>query len=196
SDTNSVKLYHPGHYLTWPPTENVIVWEITDKEGNNIAKETFTNSSDFLFSHNISLTDTMNVSALLTNDSVGVACFIEDQLYWKITEVLPGIFLGRWSILKGNVGVDVTNTANVEELRSRVDDNLISIYPNPAKDQITVSSSMTIDSYRIFNSLGQIVMNGNLTDRLINIESLNSGSYFIVFEQLNSSRTYHKKIIK
>ena len=30
SDTNMVDIYHPGHYLTWPPEENVIVWEITD----------------------------------------------------------------------------------------------------------------------------------------------------------------------
>ena len=28
SDTGLVKLYHPGHYLTWPQNENIIVWEI------------------------------------------------------------------------------------------------------------------------------------------------------------------------
>ena len=28
SDTGLVKLYHPGHYLTWPQEENVISWEI------------------------------------------------------------------------------------------------------------------------------------------------------------------------
>ena len=53
SDTGLVKLYHPGHYLTWPRSENVIVWEITDSQGNIIADDTLINNSDFLFYHNI-----------------------------------------------------------------------------------------------------------------------------------------------
>ena len=40
SDTALVKLYHPGPYLTWPPAENIIVWEITDTQGNIIVEDT------------------------------------------------------------------------------------------------------------------------------------------------------------
>ena len=55
SDTDMVKLYHPGNYLTWPQNENVIVWEITDMQGNLIAEDTIINNSDFLFYHNTPL---------------------------------------------------------------------------------------------------------------------------------------------
>ena len=116
SDTALVKLYHPGPYLTWPPAENIIVWEITDTQGNIIAEDTLIDDSDFLFNHDIPLTDTMNVSALLTNDSAGVACLIEDELFWEVTEISPDVFSGRWEFVNGNVGVDVTNTMGVEEL--------------------------------------------------------------------------------
>ena len=116
SDTALVKLYHPGPYLTWPPAENIIVWEITDTQGNIIAEDTLIDDSDFLFNHDIPLTDTMNVSALLTNDSAGVACLIEDELFWEVTEISPDVFIGRWEFVNGNVGVDVTNTMGVEEL--------------------------------------------------------------------------------
>ena len=116
SDTALVKLYHPGPYLTWPPAENIIVWEITDTQGNIIAEDTLIDDSDYLFNHDIPLTDTMNVSALLTNDSAGVACLIEDELFWEVTEIIPDVFIGRWEFVNGNVGVDVTNTMGVEEL--------------------------------------------------------------------------------
>ena len=36
SDSNSVNLYHPGGYLTFPPDYNVMEWEFTDSEGNVI----------------------------------------------------------------------------------------------------------------------------------------------------------------
>ena len=116
SDTALVKLYHPGPYLTWPPAENIIVWEITDTQGNIIAEDTLIDDSGFLFNHNIPLTDTMSVTAILTNDSAGVACLIEDELFWEVTEVIPDVFIGRWEFVYGNVGVDVTNTVGVEEL--------------------------------------------------------------------------------
>jgi hypothetical protein len=74
--------------------------------------------------------------------------------------------------------------------------DFISIYPNPAQNQITVSSNIKMDSYRIFNALGKIVMNGDLTNTTINIESLKSGSYFIALSDKDSNQTYHKRFVK
>jgi hypothetical protein len=53
-----------------------------------------------------------------------------------------------------------------------------------------------MDSYRIFNALGKIVMNGDLTNTTINIESLKSGSYFIALSDKDSNQTYHKRFVK
>ena len=55
---------------------------------------------------------------------------------------------------------------------------------------------MKIDSYQIFNTLGKKVLGGVLTNSTIQIESLHSGSYFIVLDDKNSNQTYLKKFIK
>jgi hypothetical protein len=115
-----------------------------------------------------------------------------DQLYWKESVYPNGTVYGRWEFVDSSAGVDVSNKVGIEGVK----ENLISIYPNPAKDQITVSSSNKMDSYQIFNTLGEKVLNGNLTNPEICIESLHSGSYFIVLKETNSSEVYHKKFIK
>ena len=81
---------HPGNYLTHPHSENYIAWEIIDSQGDIIAQDNLVDESHFLFYHNSSLTDTMNVTAHLWNDSamyngLSVSCIIEDQLYWETT---------------------------------------------------------------------------------------------------------------
>ena len=69
SDTNIVDIYHSGHYLTHPREYNVIDWKITDNHGIIIAQENVVDYNRFAFQPNIPLTDTLNVSAHLVNDS-------------------------------------------------------------------------------------------------------------------------------
>ncbi len=108
---NYVNIYHAGQILTNPQEYNVIAWEITDTQGNLITQDTLVDDGFFAFYHDILITDTMNVSAHLTNDSaihegLPVNCLLQDQLYWEITEVIPGVYTGSWSFVHGNVGVD------------------------------------------------------------------------------------------
>ena len=71
------------------------------------------------------------------------------------------------------------------------------IYPNPAKNSITVShSNIKISSYKILNMVGEEVLSGNLNSSTINIESLNSGTYLIMMNEEYSNQTYFKKFIK
>ena len=72
----------------------------------------------------------------------------------------------------------------------------IDIYPNPVKDKIFISSSIKMDSFRIFNSLGETILYGNLTIPSIQIESLNTGSYFIELMETGTNKSYYKKFIK
>ena len=111
SDTNIVNLYHPGHYLTWPRTSNVIEWIISDKQGNVIAQDILTDEQSFTFQLDIPLTDTLLVSAQLVNDSAihegnSVNCLIEDALYWKEDVFPSGTPYGRWTFVYESVGVD------------------------------------------------------------------------------------------
>lgn len=85
------------------------------------------------------------------------------------------------------------NPASVQDLPK----SDLFIYPNPAKNSITVSySNVKISSYKILNMLGEEVMSGDLNTPTINIESIKSGSYFIMFYEEGSNQTYFKKFIK
>jgi antitoxin component YwqK of YwqJK toxin-antitoxin module len=101
---------------------------------------------------------------------------------------------GRWNKDNGNYNLEITRLQGLDV--PSIKENLLSIYPNPAKDHITVNSSVKMDSYQIFNALGEKVLSGNLTNPTIQTESLHSGSYFIVLEETSTHLTYRKKFIK
>ena len=125
SDTGYVHLYHPGHYLTHPQSENYIAWEVTS-QGNLIAQDTLVDDAFYLFSHNVPITGVMFVTAHLWNDSAVmpngnlVNCLIEDILYWEVTEIIPGSFIGNWNIELGNVGVDQNGVLGIDDLTPNI----------------------------------------------------------------------------
>lgn len=118
SQETALNLYHPGGYLTWPPSENVMDWLFTDEEGNVVHEETLVDNNFVSFGHNVPITDTLFVSVLLTNDSSiyydgnPVACLIEDYLTWEETEIIPGTFMGSWT-LGGAVGTYAGEPSNI-----------------------------------------------------------------------------------
>ena len=108
-----IQLHHPGNYLIIPRSENVIPWEITNKNGNIISQTSLVSDAFYNFDHNTPITDIMNVSSLLTNDYAKVACLIEDQIYWA-----PGMgTAGLWTLLHNNVGVNVYKTLGINVLQ-------------------------------------------------------------------------------
>ena len=137
SDSNSVNLYHPGGYLTFPPQYNVMTWEFTDAEGSVIHEATTENENFIHVVHNLPVTDTLFVSVLLTNDSafhngVPVACLIEDYLVWEETEIIPDVFLSGWE-LGGSVGEDVSEPVGIASIESP-----LNLYPQPAKNHVVL----------------------------------------------------------
>jgi len=68
------------------------------------------------------------------------------------------------------------------------------IYPNPAKNSFSISSSNEIISYVIYNISGDKVLEG---DNKINIDitSLSSGVYFVNITK-NDSKSVKKLIVK
>ena len=141
SDSNSVNLYHPGGYLTFPPDYNVMEWEFTDSEGNVIHAATTVNDNFIHVVHNLPVSDTLFVSVLLTNDSafhngVPVACLIEDYVFWEVdTWPNSGDEYGTWT-LGGSVGEDVSETVEVHD---KPRPGVLALYPQPATDQVVVS---------------------------------------------------------
>tara|TARA_B110000858_G_C17751493_1_gene449897 strand:- start:393 stop:998 length:606 start_codon:yes stop_codon:yes gene_type:complete len=132
SDTNIVDIHHPGHYLTSPQEYNVINWKITDTQGNIIVQESVEDYNRITFEPNIPLTDTLNVSAHLVNDSAiyegnPVSCLIEDQLYWKEDYYSTGTLYGRWTFVHENVGVDQNSVLGINDAVFNTKPSLIKI---------------------------------------------------------------------
>ena len=117
SQPTMLSLYHPGGYLTWPSSENVMHWEFTDEAGALVHEETLVDNNFISFQHDVPTTDTLFVSVLLTNDSAihngnPVACWIDDYLTWEEVEIVPGTFMGNWT-LGGGVGYDANEALGV-----------------------------------------------------------------------------------
>ena len=180
-----VNIYHPGHYLTSPGEDNVITWTITDDQDNIVVEETLTNEAFFAFNHNVPITDTMNVSVVLRNETAGVACLIQDVLYWEETEVIPGVFTYSWAFLYGNVG-----TLGIDD----VSHTTISIYPNPVSEMLYVDSSEPIKTIKIFNKIGQLVRSNSNYNK-IDTENMQSGLY-IVHVYFENGQSEIQKLIK
>ena len=86
---------------------------------------------------------------------------------------------------------------NPASVRSNFVENDLLVYPNPARNSINVNHpNIKISSYKILNMVGEEVLSGNLNSSTINIESLNSGTYFIMLNEEDSNQTYFKKFIK
>ena len=63
----------------------------------------------------------------------------------------------------------------------------LTIYPNPAKDEVYISSidDFSGKSYKIVNNLGQLVSTGTLISEQILIEKLGSGIYFLFIDGIS-----------
>ena len=116
SDTNALNIYHAGQYLTSPSAYNIFAWEFTDQQGNIIFEDTIVDYAFVSFSHNFPITDTMNVTVYLRNDSAIlpggniVNCLFADQIYWEVGVYPSGTPWGRWEFITGdfsNPGVDL-----------------------------------------------------------------------------------------
>ena len=130
SDTTSLSIYHAGQYLTAPQEHNIFSWEFTDNQGNIIFKDTILDDSDCSFSHNFPITDTMNVTVYLRNDSANlnnwyisqglspngnsINCLFEDQLFWYIDTFPSGTLYGSWTFINNNPGVDQNTQTGID----------------------------------------------------------------------------------
>ena len=122
SQETSISIYHSGQYMTHPREYNVFVWEFSDQQGNLLHKDTLVDASTISFGHSWSLTDTIDVTVSLVNDSANldnwyiseglppngnsINCLFEDQLYWKIDKFPAGTPYGTWTFIYHNPGVD------------------------------------------------------------------------------------------
>ncbi|WP_345208237.1 T9SS type A sorting domain-containing protein [Chryseobacterium ginsengisoli] len=83
----------------------------------------------------------------------------------------------------------------VEDVNTK--DNSVNIYPNPARNVITISSKDALKSFKIFDEAGRLIksessLKGNKFD--VNISSMQTGNYVVTVETEKQKIT--KKLIK
>ena len=189
SSTNSISIYHSGQYMTHPRENNIFSWKFTDQQGNILHQDTIVNDAFCNFGHNWSLTDTINVTVHLVNDSANldgwytsqglplngnsINCLFEDQLYWSTGTSTPW---GSWTFVHGNPGFDVTNVNESKQIESN-----LKIYPSPTSNYINLEGPNEVYSLQILNIQGQLFHELNNIDghQNIDVSFLSSGLYFI-----------------
>ena len=192
SDTNRIKLYHSGQYLTHPQSYNVFTWEITNMQGNIISQDTIVNSSNYYIDHNTPVSDTMNVVVYLKNDSAIlpdgniVNCFFEDQIYWFEGIYPSGTIYGRWEFVHGNVGSNVTDMNE-----NQIDETHFIVFPSPASNDLYIDGPKEEYSLQIFNIQGQSFhkMNNIIGNQKIDVSNLPSGLYILKSNYNKSFKT-------
>jgi hypothetical protein len=189
SSTNSISIYHSGQYMTHPQEHNIFSWEFKDQQGNILHQDMIVNNAFYNFNHNWSLTDTINVTVHLVNDSANldswytnqglplngnsINCLFTDQLYWNTGASTPW---GSWTFIHGNPGIDVTN---VNE--SQIVESNLKVYPSPSFNYLNLDGPKEDYCLQIFNIQGQLFhemknINGN---QKIDVSFLPSGLYFL-----------------
>jgi hypothetical protein len=108
------------------------------------------------------------------------------------TKVLPAAFNG-WDGINAVYGGLNPTAASLS-----IDDvfaSKVSIYPNPAQEFVTISSSVEINKAEVYNLLGKRVINSSkLSNNNLDISSLSKGVYMLKLTSENALAT--KKIIK
>lgn len=90
-----------------------------------------------------------------------------------------------------NISLKMDATASTEDIFA----SKVSIYPNPAQEFVTISSSVEINKAEVYNLLGKRVINSSkLSNNNLDISSLSKGVYMLKLTSENALAT--KKIIK
>jgi hypothetical protein len=106
-----------------------------------------------------------------------------DGFYLELVDVISDNALASNWIANSNESLSVPgfNTNAID----------FAVYPNPAKENVTVNAKQTIQEILIFNPLGQEIKNVNVNVNLksaeINISRLNNGIYYLKLRLLNSA---------
>ena len=80
------------------------------------------------------------------------------------------------------------STSGVSFVDDTIEKNEITIYPNPTNDMVTISSDHAIESIKIYDLHGNLVMESN--ERTFSITQLPSGTYHVRAYTVEEVRNY------
>ncbi len=84
-----------------------------------------------------------------------------------------------------SAGTIAEQTLNTAKLASQK----IAVYPNPASNELVFEGLQTITNYRIYNSTGKLMTQGQNQGKLLDVSKLNTGIYFVKINSNNKIYT-------
>lgn len=199
SDTTLIKFYHAGFFNIPSGFDNICEWTVTSFSGTVLFQDTtsggFNEQSNTIFNHSVPITDSMKVSLLITNYTEGITCSINDTLYWKETEVLPGAFIGNWEVLSSNGGVEGDITTSLENTLAL---QAIKLYPSVVYDYFQVEGEQELKTFTILDLSGRMLQTyqhiGGQTKA--DMSHYSPGMYFVRFLDKHNRIIGTRKVIK
>lgn len=140
----------------------------------------------------------INGSAFTYYDHSGISpSYLDSDIY------LPDIYCYNVTIewtFEGDTCESIpTNVACESEMisvKETDDDETIKVYPNPAGDNLIIQSDESMEKVRIYNLLGEVVLQRDIVNILyiLDVSGMKSGIYFL--EIKTGKKTFRKNFIK
>jgi hypothetical protein len=93
----------------------------------------------------------------------------------------------------------ITFCVGPNAISSIADNYLLSVYPNPANDQLNMSipNAFVLEnpSIAVYSTTGQLIWNGKMTDVKTSISTTNWSNGVYMIQVASSSRTISKRIV-
>ena len=145
---------------------------------------------------------TMNDGDVVTvAENWGQEFYIDYDVSQTFPEPFPeeGVNLTYWVVAQYESGCEPAPSNTAEAFYGVSNENNISgeikVYPNPAKEEVTIELTDNIDNVRVVNYVGQEVYSKRITSEdVLQIDHLNSGSY-VVRLTTNSGETLIKRFV-
>lgn len=110
---------------------------------------------------------------------------------WRAKEEKEPILMIRTSVVQGSENITAIEYRNnfvlgLEDSK----DILVSMYPNPAQNELNISSEAIFDHYAIFGMDGKKILEGDLNgagQQTVNVAALHKGTYLIRLQSANGT---------
>jgi uncharacterized repeat protein (TIGR01451 family) len=184
------------------PAENIVVKNAIDLQKFDVTSLRVLNGShefvtrinadeiEFIF-ENINLPfDDQNNDGFILYKIRTLPELMESEFFSNSAEIY---FDYNFPILTNNYITEIGESLSISEVSTS---DSYTIYPNPAKAVLTISSQTKIETIRVFNTLGKLIKEMKLDTyhQELTISGFESGIYFIEIQSANKKAT--KKFIK
>jgi hypothetical protein len=113
-------------------------------------------------------------SSMMYDPATGIiVCILTNQLPAQAFQISVQMFTTVWN---STVGID----------QSEIDESML--YPNPTNDMVTISSDLAIQSIKIYDIHGKLLMNSS--ESTFSIAQLPSGTYLVRAYTVEEVRNY------